>query len=73
MRKVLLSAAIAVAALTMATEAYSFPQPQQCVPTPSGNGRTILICGTPGHRASPGSQCRMVYNTYTRTFQRICR
>lgn len=76
MRKLLLTAAIAGAALTVAQEAqarYVNPGPR-CVQTPTASGRTILVCGSPNVQRGVYNPvtCRKVYNARTRRMETLC-
>lgn len=46
----------------------------RCVPTRLPNGRAMFQCGRPSHRMPVfhTSHCRMLYNAYSRRYERIC-
>ena len=73
MTKVLIAVALTGTALVAAQDAQARSRynPQRCVPTVSGSGRTILVCGGQGGVYNPVT-CRKVYNVYTRRFEVIC-
>jgi hypothetical protein len=75
MTKVLIAVALTGVALVAVQDAQArsrYHTAPRCVPTVTGSGRTILVCGGGQGGVYNPVTCRKVYNAYTRRFQVVC-